>query len=87
MIRVFGDKLNIYVGGKRYSFVAGIPRRDIVDLAGVAAAVVFDSNFVNAGFGERSENNGLVAGAYIVDGGGGHGFGCVIHGKSPCAFR
>ena len=62
------------------------PRRDFIDLAGIAAAVVFDGNVVNAGFGERGEDDGLVAGADVVDGCGGQGFGRVIHGESPCAF-
>ena len=66
-------------------FVAGIPGRDVFDLAGIAAAVVFDGDFVNAGFGERGENDGLVAGADVVDGGG-EGFRSCRSWRSPCAF-
>ena len=59
------------IGRERDSFVAGIPGLDILDLAGIAAAVVIDGDAVNAGFGEGSENDGLVAGADVVDGRGG----------------
>ena len=59
------------IGRKRNSFVAGIPGRDIFDLAGIPGAVIVDGDLVDAGIGEGGENDGLVAGADVVEGCGG----------------
>ena len=66
--RVPGRELDFAIGRERDSFIAGIPGLDVLDLAGIAAAVVIDGGAVNTGFGKRRENNRFVRGVGIGDG-------------------
>jgi hypothetical protein len=50
----FADKLNPGLGRKRQPFVGGTPSFEVLDLAGIAGAVIVDGDAVNAGCGERS---------------------------------
>jgi hypothetical protein len=74
---IIGEQLNFVIGREWDPFVAGVPRLDILDLAGISAAVVTDGYAVNSGFIERGKKNFLVAGAAVIGGRVGLGFGSV----------
>src|SRR5260370_26114262 len=69
--------------GYRDSFIARIPGLDVLDLAGIAAAVVIDGGAVNTGFGKGRENNRFVRGVGIGDGRGGRSVDRIGHGGLP----
>ena len=53
---VTGDLVNVWIGREGDPFVAGIPGLDVLDLTGIAGAVVLDGDAMDASFGEGGED-------------------------------